>query len=604
MDNITAVKDKIDIVELISSYVPLKRSGKNFKGVCPFHNEKTPSFMVSEELQRYRCFGCGKGGDVFNFIMEIEGVEFGEALRTLADKAGIKLDLKPNSQLEKEKQKAQKILDMNKLASKFYSHLLITHEYGKEALEYLKNREIKSSTIKTFQMGYAPKSWDNLSRYLLSKGYSSADIDMSGLGKLRKNGNSTYDIFRGRLMFPLFDHMGQIIGFSGRALSKDQEPKYINSPETAIFHKERFLFGLNLAKTSIRQEKQAIIVEGEFDMISPYQKGYKNIVATKGTALTLGQINLLKRYTDTIVFIFDNDLAGLEASIRGIALIKNADLNIKVAILPNDIKDPDELVVKDDNLFKEVVKKAIPLWDYYFVYANTKYDFSNVFEKKKASTFLLNMINGIDDEVIKRGYIKKFAVAFEVSEEDVKKQLEKTTTVTFVRDGDEESPRIMVNGGGLEVYPSSEVYFLTLITNISGKNMNVYLDLIDEECFSNENTKSLYLELKKIAGKGKGFDIKVFHDKLSQGQGEVYNLFEKIYLIDLGLEDETSNLDFLEKEIVTAVNRLKVDSQKRLLKSTAFALRKAEAISDAKLIAKLQKQAQEITSKLSGLSLK
>jgi len=592
MDNISAVREKVNITDLITSYVPLRKSGKNYKANCPFHKEKTPSFMVSEELQRYRCFGCGKSGDVFNFVMEFEGVEFGDALKMLAEKAGIKLKQEDNKYAKESKEINQKILKMNAIAAKFYFHLLTKHKFGEPALKYLKDRGINESTINEFKLGYAPNSWDSLSKLLVKKGYSPKDIVDSGLGRYRKGNSDTYDMFRARLMFPLTDHMGKIIGFAGRALD-NQEPKYINTQETVIFHKERFLFGLDKAKASIRQKNKAIIVEGEFDMISPYQAGYKNIAASKGTALTLGQVALLKRYAQTAILVFDNDEAGVEAAMRGTHIIQNAGVDLKVASIPKGYKDPDDLVKDNPSKFEKVISSALPLWDYYFLYAKNKWDLSDVFEKKNASNFLVSAIRNIEDEVIKSSYIKKFASLFDMKEETVismleKKDLKKTH---FKKIGDE-SDEVSVNiNGGLEKYPSTEVYLLSLLAKMDSDVLRKRLGEIDEGYFENIETKYILDELKKTSKVSKKFDVKVFYDKLSDDKESSRNFFEQIYLLDLPerlLEDEA-----FDEEVKSAVTRLKKGFLSRKLKEITKAIQKAELVSDSLEVKKLQKEAQK-----------
>lgn len=589
MDSISEVKTKINIIELIGGYTPLKQSGKNHKGLCPFHSEKTPSFMVSEDLQRYRCFGCGKSGDIFNFIMDIEGVEFPEALKVLAERAGVKLDLKSSAFDKKEKDATTRIYEINEEAVKFYQHLLNKHKFGDIGRAYIKKRGVSEKIVKEFGLGYAPNSWDSLSRYLISKKFTTDEIVNSGLGKYRKSSKNTYDIFRGRLMFPLRDNMGRIVGFSGRALFENQDPKYINTPETPVFHKERFLFGLDLAKTAIRKNNLAIIVEGEFDMISPYQAGYENIVASKGTALTMGQVNLLKRYAQTIVLIFDNDVAGADASIRGIDIIKDCGLDIKIAVLPKGSKDPDELIKKDKNLFGEVVKTALPLWDYYFSYASSKYDLSNIFEKKKASEFLIKIIKEIDDEVVRSTYIKKFSVLFDVDESVVKNQIDKSVPDSRVKFTNNVPEKIVLESG-FEDFPGSEIYVLTLLMDSSKDEFEAFSKIINPQYFTNDVIKDLFMEIKNSMETSKNFDAKAFYDKISHSHPNVYSLFEKVYLRGR-FEDSGS----LGDELVFAISRLKQAFQKRRRKELAVAIAKAEAVSDSALVARLQKEVKEIS---------
>ena len=590
MDSISEIKSKLNIVEFIGTYTPLKQSGKNHKGLCPFHSEKTPSFMVSEDLQRYRCFGCGKSGDVFNFIMDVEGVDFFEALKVLAEKTGVKLDLKSNAFNKKDKDVTSRIYKINEAAAKFYQHLLNKHEFGEVGRAYIKKREISAKIVKEFGLGYAPNSWDSLSRYLISKKFTAEEIIHSGLGKYRKSSKNTYDIFRGRLMFPLTDNMGRILGFSGRALFENQDPKYINTAETEVFHKERFLFGLDLSKNAIRKANSAIIVEGEFDMISPYQAGFQNIVASKGTALTMGQVNLLKRYAQTIVLIFDNDVAGADASIRGIDIIKDSGLDIKIAVLPKGVKDPDELIRKDSHLFGDVVKNALPLWDYYFSYASSKYNLSNIFEKKKASQFLINIVREIEDEVVRSTYIKKFAVLFDVDESVVKNQIDKSVPSTRSRFTTDVPEKIVIESG-FEDYPGSEIYVLTLLMDASGDEFDAFSRIINPDFFTNQFIKDLFIELMDSRKYSKSFEVKAFYAKLQHSHPNVYSLFEKVYL--RGRFEDTQSL---EREIAFAILRLKQAFQKRRRKELAVAIAKAEAVSDFTLVASLQKEVKEVSN--------
>ena len=596
MDNISEIKSRLNIIDLIGGYVQIKKSGKNYKGLCPFHSEKTPSFMVSEELQRYRCFGCGKSGDMFNFVMDFEGVDFSEALKLLADKAHV--ELKFDKQKD-DKGLKQKIIAMNQLSCEFYHHLLLKHPYGEKARKYLEDRKIKPDTIKEFKMGYAPNSWDSISHFLIQKGFTSKEISDAGLGRFRKNNKDTYDMFRSRLMFPLIDHLDRIVGFAGRALDKDQDPKYINTQETEIFHKERFLFGLNLSKAEIRKKQEAIIVEGEFDMITPYQEGYKNIVASKGTALTLGQVALVKRYAETIILIFDNDSAGLEAAIRGVKVIQNSEVNIKVAQIPEGSKDPDDLVLKDPKKFKELIKNAMPLWDYYFLYVNKKYNLSNVFERKKASDFLLKAISSIEDDVIKAEYIKKFGTLFDVDESTAISQMAKTKPElnSASASRDENQTDSVNTNSGLHGYPSGEIYLLALLAKVDNPKLSIYVADIKEEFFSNADTRSLFALLKQQVENKKGFDIKAFHDKLQADHESLLSLFEQIYLLD-----HKDNL-LIDSEVASTINRLKRSYLTNTLKELSKALKKAEAASDLEQVKKLQNKVKLVSQNITDLSL-
>ncbi|MFA6551593.1 MAG: DNA primase, partial [Patescibacteria group bacterium] len=317
MDQKDEIKSRLDLVEVIREYVQLKAVGVNFQARCPFHREKTPSFVVSPERQIWKCFGCGKGGDVFSFIMEMEGLSFIEALRELAPKAGIELK-RHNPQ---EISKRNRLLDIMELAVKYYHKLLIEAPSAKPALAYLKNRGLSDDMIEKWQIGYSPESWDSILNFLKAGGYSEQEIFLSGLTVKKENANSYYDRFRGRIMFPINDYNGSPVAFSAR-VSPEREAaekmgKYINSPQTPIYDKSRILFGLDKAKQFIRENEAAIIVEGQMDAISSHQAGVKNVVASSGTAFSAEQIKLIKRYTDNILFSFDSDAAGELATNRG-----------------------------------------------------------------------------------------------------------------------------------------------------------------------------------------------------------------------------------------------------------------------------------------------
>lgn len=670
MDNISAVREKINIIDLVNGYLPLRRSGKNYKANCPFHNEKTPSFMVSEDIQRYKCFGCGKSGDIFTFVMEMEGVDFAEALKLLADKAGVKLKY-DNKQSQEEKSQKEKIIRINELTAQFYSYILWKNEFGQTAREYLKNRKIKDQTALTFKIGYAPKSWNSLSKFLLDKGFTEQELVMAGVSKYRdssmsdkarldskelsigknvgnkgngdgnENGNgngnesgigkkivndkenkkngtvssnkkssydygvSVYDMFRGRLMFPLVDHMSRIIGFAGRALSPDQEPKYINTQETPIFHKEHFLFGINHAKTPIKQKGYAIIVEGEFDMITPFQAGFTNIVASKGTALTIGQINLIKRYADTIVLVFDSDDAGIDAAVRGVQVIQNSEVNIKVATLPKEYKDPDEITQKDAKLFEQVISEALPLWDFYFLYAKNKYDFSDIYDKKRASDFLAHKISSITDQVVKSEYLKKFQILFDVSEESAvaiinKVQNEPLKIVSQLRASKDEKPLEDNTNKWMGNNSPLEIYLLSLLIKADDKILEFYIDQIKEEYFQSEDTKKIFKLINDFYNSEKKLEVKKLYDTLRQEYTESYNLFESVYLLDPG--DQLLTAEQLEAEITITANRIKRSYLNNKLKNLAKEVREAESASDAELVKKLQAQIKETSDELAKVS--
>lgn len=415
MENpIEEIKRKIDIVEFIGSFITLKKAGRNFKAVCPFHQEKTPSFVVSPERQIWHCFGaCGDGGDVIKFLMKWENITFIEALRELAKKTGVKLT--KISFEDKIWQKKERYLGMNQLASEFFHYILNKTAFGKKASQYLKERALNQSIIDKFQLGYSPSSWDSLKLFLKKKRYEEEEMMENGL-LVKSERGSYYDRFRGRLMFPLKDSRNNVLGFSGRIIEeKEKEAKYINTPETPIYHKRETLFGINLAKEEIKNKKNVFIVEGELDVITPYQHGFSNFVAVKGTALTNEQLMLLKRYTDKITLMMDADPAGVESIKRGIDEAEKFDFEIRVVTI-DFAKDPDEALKKDPTQFKKLIAKPIPIYDFLIETAQKKYSEESAFSKKKIGDEIIPVIEKISNPIVRTFYIKKLAGILEVSE--------------------------------------------------------------------------------------------------------------------------------------------------------------------------------------------
>ncbi len=427
MDDVTQIKQKIDITDLIGEYVPLKKGGRNFKACCPFHGERTPSFYVSPERQVWHCFGCGKGGDIFTFFMEMEKVEFAEALRVLAGKAGVQLT--QSYELTQNQKQRERLFQMNHLMVEYYHYILTKHKIGEKAREYLENRRIEKRIIDLFGLGYAPNSWESQIAFLQKKGFQKEEIEQGGFS-VRSDRGSFYDRFRGRLMFPLRDQRGQTLGFSGRLLDPQaQGGKYVNSPETPIFVKGNTLFGLDVTREAIKREGKAILVEGEFDFLSSFQAGVSHVVAIKGTALTEGQILLLKRFTDTIIFALDSDVAGDQAARRGIEIADQAGMFMEAVELPFG-KDPDECIRENVGLWKDAIKKAVPIYDYILSSSLKRHDPTSVEEKRRIGDEVLPMIGKIANPIIAGHYARKIAEVLGVSEETILSALEKVKKST------------------------------------------------------------------------------------------------------------------------------------------------------------------------------
>ncbi|MDA1317174.1 MAG: DNA primase [bacterium] len=414
---IEEIKQKIDIVDYISNFTDLKKTGRNFKACCPFHQEKTPSFVVSPERQIWRCFGtCAEGGDVISFHMKYENVTFVEALHDLAEIAGVKLN---QDSYDDDTWKDKEVLfTINNLALKYYSYVLTSTKFGEKARMYLSNRGVNEKIVKKFDLGYAPASWNSLQKFLTKKGYSQKQLVDSGL-IISRSSSGSYDRFRNRLMFPLKDTRGNVVGFSGRLLgSTAKEAKYVNSPETDIYHKRSNLFGIHLTKDAIRKADNVHVVEGEFDVITPYQNGFENFVAIKGTSLTDEQLAILRRFAQRITLVLDADEAGMEAMKRSIVPAEKYDIDIQIVVLTSG-KDPDEALLKDKTSFKKDLTKALPVYDFLIQHAQQKYPEATSFQKKHIAQELSPFINMIQNPIVKSHYIKQIARVLNVSDASV-----------------------------------------------------------------------------------------------------------------------------------------------------------------------------------------
>lgn len=417
------ILSRIDIVELISSYLPLKRAGRNFKTTCPFHKEKTASFVISPDKQIYHCFGCSAGGNAFNFLMQYDRLEFTEAVRILAKKAGVLLPEKSTSGNKVQENLITQLYQINELASNFYQENLLSKE-STIAKAYFQKRGIKFSTVKAFKLGFALDKWDNLIDYLKQKNINLSLIEKAGLIIPKENNQGFYDRFRNRIVFSISDAKSRVIGFGARVLDNSL-PKYINSPETPIYVKGKNLFGLDLAKDAIKDEDLAIIVEGYFDCVIPYQEGVKNIVASSGTALTIEQIRLLKRYTHNVCLVYDPDTAGQLATLRSLDLFVEEDMDVRVVSLPEGF-DPDLYVRKHGaEGFKNLVVSAENLYAYKMRILKNRFNSQKSEDKAKICSEMFSTINRIDNDILKSEYIKKLSLELHINEEVLWKEINK-----------------------------------------------------------------------------------------------------------------------------------------------------------------------------------
>lgn len=426
---IQQIKDRLDIVDVVSGYLKLEKTGINFRAPCPFHSEKKPSFFVSPTRQMFKCFGCNESGSIFDFIMKIEGIEFGDALRILARRAGVELATY-NPQLQT---KRQRLYDLCDLACAFFEKQLQGSQVGHHAGDYLLKRGLKPDTIKKWRLGYAPDEWRALSDFLVGRGYQRWEIIEAGLAVKSEKSQTPYDRFRGRIIFPVFDLNSQVIGFGGRvfdenpnkpSLQKEVIAKYLNIPNTPLYDKSRVLYGLNFGKMDIRKNDVCILTEGYMDVIISHQAGFVNTVAASGTALTAHQLRVLKRYTPNILTAFDMDTAGGMATHRGIDLAIAQDFNVKVIRMPES-QDPADVISQNPADWEKAINEATEIMEFRFQDALSKFDKSIPANKKEIASVLLPQIKKIPNQIVRSHWVQKLANVLNVSEQSILQELEK-----------------------------------------------------------------------------------------------------------------------------------------------------------------------------------
>ena len=418
-DIIEEVKSRCDIAHVISQYMSIKQSGSNFKGLCPFHGEKTPSFYISTSKQMYKCFGCGEGGDVIKFVMSMENLEFMDALKLLAKQCGVEVNTNMDEATKLKMEKVNKFQDIHREAARYYFSNLISSK--NPGYNYLRNRGLDDKIIKKFGLGYSLASWNSLKDYLLSKGYTNEELSECGLITYKKEENKSYDKFRNRVMFPIFDYRGNVIGFGGRVLD-DSVPKYLNSPDTLIFNKRFNLYGLNFARKEIT-DRTIVLVEGYMDLISLYQYGIKNVVATLGTALTDQQCMLIKRYADTAIISYDSDDAGIKATLRAIEILTKLDINVKVLNL-KECKDPDEFIRKYGlEEFKKAMSVSINQVKFKIDNLKDSFNLEKDEDRVKFAKEASNIIKSIKSPVEIDYYTKYLSSLIDISTESIKREV-------------------------------------------------------------------------------------------------------------------------------------------------------------------------------------
>jgi len=617
--SIQEIKERLDIVDFIRSYIPLQPAGKNFKALCPFHKEKTPSFMVSPERQMWHCFGCGEGGDIFKFLMKYENLEFYEALKILAERAGVEL-----KRISPAEYKQFGILyEINQSAKDFFKKQL---EKSPEVLNYLLSRGLKKDTIEEFELGFAPltqTNTDSLIVYLVKLGYDIKDIERAGLVFKTERGNYV-ERFRERIIFPIYNHFGKVVGFSGRILSQTQidadnkqinadisvnqrssqresafaasAAKYINSPETPIFNKSRILYGFHKTKKYILEQKSAVLVEGQMDFLMAYQDGIKNVVATSGTALTLDHLKTLRRVSEELILCFDNDEAGLNAAERAINLATASDFNLKILML-KDFKDPAEMVQKSPGALAEQINKAKPIMEFYFDRYLKNTDLhrldadkrgpntnkrGNIFEFKKNVRIVLAKIKNLASAVERHYWLKELSLRTKIEEKVLAEEMDQIKTISnFQFPISNSNTNQLINQSTNQLFSRRELIAQRLISLVNIKK--------DFQAQINEYANYLpldYLMIFKNTTEG----IKLNDERL-------INLLNIIQLRS-SLESSVLDEEKIKQEFLELLRQLKIEYLKERRQELRSLIREAEEIGDEIKLSSVLKEFNEVSKSI------
>lgn len=530
MDNaLDEVKKKIDIVDFIGGFITLKKSGRNFKAICPFHQEKTPSLVISPDRQIWHCFGaCQTGGDALSFFMKWNNLTFYEALKELAEKFGIPLS--KTDFTDTKWQQKERLLSLNRVVSEYYHYLLTSHRIGEKARDYLTKRNINQKIINIFELGYAPDSWNSLLNYLKKKKFTPSEgVDAGVVIKSEKG--SFYDRFRKRIIFPLFNQNGQVIGFSGRTLTNEKGAKYVNTPETILYHKRETLFGINKTKDAIKKKGTALLVEGEFDMLSCFRVGITHTVAVKGSAVTHEQLLLLKRYTQKITFCLDADLSGQETTKKAIADAEQLGFEICIIAL-DPYKDPDEAITHDLTLFKKKSENPLPVYDFIIHTSQQRYPNSDALSKKKIGDDIAPFLLTINNPIVQSYYVKKVAQLLDVEPRSVESLMQKIKRQKILR----KRVPIKRTTQDIDRFDLMQKYILHRL--FQDDNPSVFLttmqSIFDPSDFSTVAYQKILNELNIFLKRTPAFEIQQFIQTLSPS---LLPIFDEILLFDMALFD-------------------------------------------------------------------
>jgi DNA primase len=593
--DVEEIKSKLNIVDVLSEYIRLEKAGTNFKARCPFHNEKSPSFMVSEDKQIWHCFGCGKGGDIFGFVMEMEGLEFREALMLLAEKAGVPIR-KFNA---KEEGRKNRVLEILELATKFYETQLWKCSTGPKILAYLKDRGIQEETLREFRVGFAPEGWRNLLTFLLGRGYKEEEILKTGLIIKKEDKNpGYYDRFRDRIIFPVADSGGKIVGFSARVApgGDESQAKYVNTPETEVYHKSRVLFGLDKAKSEIKKSGYAFLVEGNLDVIAASQAGLKNVVAVSGTALTSDHLAIIKRYADDLRMCFDMDQAGELATRKSLKLCFEKGVNVKVVELPSG-KDAADLAKNNPRALQDSVIKAKNAMEYLLDKSLARFDKKQVEGKRKIAEDLLEMLAFLNSELETGHWLKKIAEELETEESVLTDMLKKAKIGDRIKSTSDNNftAENFSNQNKLEIL-IQDLLGLMLVYGSVWRNMAFRLKkkplVLDNELWRVllQEGEKLDFSFEKLIPSLENRELAAQAEKL---------FLEKKYRFDLNNNIEEIQLDDPLAEMEKHLEAIEKEIGKRELEKIEKDLKAAEASNDYEAVNFLREEVKRISQEIS-----
>jgi len=590
MDEVAEIKNRLEITEVVANYLPLKQSGRNLKAACPFHQEKSASFMVSPERGIYHCFGCNEGGDIFSFVMKMEGLEFREALEKLARQAGVELKARKGESADLNRRRAR-IYEATELTARYFQATLVQNP---KALEYvIKKRHLNRETVKAFQIGYAPDSWNALTDFLTKKGFSHEEMLEAGLAGQKEGRNTVYDLFRGRLTFTICDRDGRPIGFTARVLD-DSLPKYLNTPQTPLYDKSSAIFGLHLAREAIRAGDEVVLVEGNMDVVASHQAGVLQVVATSGTALTLDQLRTLSKLTKNIKLAFDSDRAGLAATERAIELGQKLGLTLRMVEV-HGAKDADELIQQSPDAWRVAIGGAKYIIDYLIDRFEHDFDLTTSIGKRQYADRLAANLRRLGDPVERDHYVKVLAGKLDIDEDAIKAKLNQTEKSTYapagspspVSESNEPSPRAKIQAQGkpsMSVQQEEAVLAITLAFPLT----RLTLQDLTTDCFTSKSRQEIY-NLLSAKSQDSG-------DSLAQGMPEYSNYAKELLMIaekEYGHMEE-DKLAFQAFETASVVLK---NHYKALQIEIIGRLREAEQQKDDALVQKLSLQYQEILNK-------